>query len=590
MMADPEVRYYSDSIRNYMVLSCGSMLEEAGYPVHMLESNDIPGILPVSVRTIEQETLLYFDITAKISLANLYDAVIPSETVLAVLHSLLRLQQSLADYLLDARNVFYSPQYVYCDLGRETFSFVYGPGEADTGTSPFAPLMDYLADHADPADQAVTELCYRLATLAARPEFILREEMLCGVIPENEPGPLPWEEPEDDPAAEEDFEASVRPGDGRDGREAPGRMSDGMRDRTSGRTSDRISEHLSDRIPGRMPERTPRDVLLREAFVQFGDPEPEEQDAASGRQADTAAAPRRNPGPGESLRRKIWISFLVGAASVLCAGSLFILYLFLPLNSRQQFAVIGTMAVSLVTAVIAGALGVRYAYADKPEPEAEEARDVPASSEFLKEPGGEEPGRKTKVFASAQRSRGIYDNPPKEEYSAYPAERYSEERYPEERVPKDRNPEEQYPAERPGKAEASRPERERPARTRLDEPVRSSGRPSAGTGGSLPAGGTPAGKLYGTGSARGKRIDLAELPQTVGSLPGFATYLIQDDSVGQIHARIERTAGGRLRITDLNSPGGTYVNGERLKPNSTEEIYPQDEIRFGRMEFLYRVV
>ncbi len=540
-MQEADVRYYSDSIRSYMVLPCGNMLEEAGYPVHMLESNDIPGILPVSVRTIEQETLLYFDITAKVSLANLYSGTIPPETALAVLKSLIRLQHSLSDYLLDVRMVLYSPEFVYCDLDREEFSFAYGPGNTEREGSPYAPLMDFLADHADTTDRTMTELCYRLATLAMRPEFMLKEEMISCMIPDF------W-----------DFRSSET-ASGRN-RSFTGAGPGEVKSPAGGisRSSDRS------RIPGETrgpagPEDTgesmSKDALLREAFVQFGDPEPEEAvraDVEEGYSAGRVESddrfnerPRRGrravPLSESGLRRRIWISFLIGASSVIGAGALFILYLLLPLNAAQQFATIGAMAVCLIAAVAAGAVGVRYAFAEPPAQEEKAPEDVPASPEFIREEP-EPSGGRGRVFGDSLR-----------EDRTRTSGSYAADRYPEEWLKRDPEPVKEAAEEKDG--------------------------------------GTPwQGKLYGTGFARGRRIDLASLPQTVGSLPGFASYVIKDDSVGQIHARIERTDGGKLKITDLNSPTGTFINGERLKPNSTEELYPQDEIRFGRMEFCYRVV
>ncbi len=564
-MQEADVRYYSDSIRSYMVLPCGNMLEEAGYPVHMLESNDIPGILPVSVRTIEQETLLYFDITAKVSLANLYGGTIPPETALAVLKSLIRLQHSLSDYLLDVRLVLYSPEFVYCDLDREEFSFAYGPGDAEREGSPYAPLMDFLADHADTSDRTMTELCYRLATLAMRPEFMLREEMISCMIPDF------W-----DGRSEEASSGRNRSfaGAGAGAANSPA----GSVNRSSG--GNRMSgETFGTGGPEEGEERMSKDALLREAYVQFGDPEPEEPSRADGEEGGSAGRvesddrfnerPRRGrravPLSESSLRRRIWISFLIGASSVIGAGALFILYLLLPLNAAQQFAAIGAMAVCLIAAVAAGAVGVRYAFIDPPAPEEKAPEDVPASPEFIREEEPEPSGGRGRVFGvsggrdSGERSAFSSFREGGESFDSYRGERtrtagsYAADRYPEEWLKRDPEPVKEAAEEKNGSA----PEQ---------------------------------GKLYGTGFARGRRIDLASLPQTVGSLPGFASYVIKDDSVGQIHARIERTDGGKLKVTDLNSPTGTFINGERLKPNSTEELYPQDEIRFGRMEFCYRVV
>ncbi len=94
-------------------------------------------------------------------------------------------------------------------------------------------------------------------------------------------------------------------------------------------------------------------------------------------------------------------------------------------------------------------------------------------------------------------------------------------------------------------------------------------------------------KLYGTGAARGFQIDLRDLPCTVGKLPEFSDCVLDDPSVSRLHARLMKDRDG-IRITDLNSLNGTFLNGRRLDPNESQIIRPGDEIRFGTLEFRYR--
>lgn len=41
-------------------------------------------------------------------------------------------------------------------------------------------------------------------------------------------------------------------------------------------------------------------------------------------------------------------------------------------------------------------------------------------------------------------------------------------------------------------------------------------------------------------------------------------------------------------MTDLNSTNGTFKNGLRLTPNTSEILEPGDEIRLGKLKFVYR--
>jgi len=59
---------------------------------------------------------------------------------------------------------------------------------------------------------------------------------------------------------------------------------------------------------------------------------------------------------------------------------------------------------------------------------------------------------------------------------------------------------------------------------------------------------------------------------------------IPDPSVGQPHARL-LTAGPRLGLEDLGSPGGTFIDGARLLPeHGPRDITETRVIRFGTVE------
>lgn len=94
-------------------------------------------------------------------------------------------------------------------------------------------------------------------------------------------------------------------------------------------------------------------------------------------------------------------------------------------------------------------------------------------------------------------------------------------------------------------------------------------------------------KLYGVDRKNKYHIDLEMLPLTVGKLAGMVDMIIDEQSISRMHARFSRS-GSRIYITDLNSTNGTFRNGMRLEPNTSELIEPGDEIRLGKLKFIYR--
>ena len=94
------------------------------------------------------------------------------------------------------------------------------------------------------------------------------------------------------------------------------------------------------------------------------------------------------------------------------------------------------------------------------------------------------------------------------------------------------------------------------------------------------------GRLY--GAERGNRIDLKNLPVTIGKAQAYADVILDDPSVSRVHARIYRGENGGIEIRDLDSTNGTWINGVKLSPNERRRVQRGDEVKFGNLEYEYR--
>ena len=74
---------------------------------------------------------------------------------------------------------------------------------------------------------------------------------------------------------------------------------------------------------------------------------------------------------------------------------------------------------------------------------------------------------------------------------------------------------------------------------------------------------------------------------SIGKQKGEADFVINDDSVSRLHARIY-TENNIVYLEDLNSTNGTFKNGLRLQPYEKRRLEEGDEIRLGKLLFVYR--
>lgn len=85
---------------------------------------------------------------------------------------------------------------------------------------------------------------------------------------------------------------------------------------------------------------------------------------------------------------------------------------------------------------------------------------------------------------------------------------------------------------------------------------------------------------------RGEDVELTKFPFYVGSLAGYADYVIENDTVSRFHAKFVKE-GEDVFLVDLNSTNGTKVNGRMLGIQEKTELFSGDKIAFAEEEYFY---
>ncbi|MCI9336354.1 MAG: FHA domain-containing protein [Lachnospiraceae bacterium] len=89
---------------------------------------------------------------------------------------------------------------------------------------------------------------------------------------------------------------------------------------------------------------------------------------------------------------------------------------------------------------------------------------------------------------------------------------------------------------------------------------------------------TPEGRLF---------LSLEQASLTIGKKKGEVDLVLQDSSVSRLHARITRE-GESIYLEDLNSTNGTFQNDKRMHPYEKKKLEEGDEIKFGKVVFIFR--
>ncbi|MBD5527011.1 MAG: FHA domain-containing protein [Lachnospiraceae bacterium] len=156
-----ETEYVRNLNCNYERVRLEEKPKENRYQYCILNRGGIRFLLPCSLRYIDGDAFLYYDISSTQSIVQLFEGKsIGREWMRDFLWGMERMQQELGRYLLEDRNVIWSPEHIYQDLEKNDFFFMYIPYCGRNRG--FKTLLDFWVEHIDYEDEALVEFVYGL--------------------------------------------------------------------------------------------------------------------------------------------------------------------------------------------------------------------------------------------------------------------------------------------------------------------------------------------------------------------------------------------------------------------------------------------
>ena len=135
--------------------------EEKRYQYCILSRGGIKGLLASSLRYINGQAYLYYDISSKQNIVQLYSAKpLTRQWLKDFLWSFRRIREELSRFLLDEQHILWFPREIFRDLESDGFFFLYVPYyKEDNG---FRKLLEFMVEHVDYDDEELVECVYRM--------------------------------------------------------------------------------------------------------------------------------------------------------------------------------------------------------------------------------------------------------------------------------------------------------------------------------------------------------------------------------------------------------------------------------------------
>lgn len=158
-----EVTFRREDNKNYLKISFVEQEHLSEYPVKMLSNNNIPGLLNIQERIIDNKTEYYYDIKTYKSVVTLYekhDMKVPE--AVKILQCLDRSIRGLDEYFLERDKILLNPRCIMIDTEADKAYFAYIPGKKEMFESELRKLIEFMLEHMEHSDRNMTIRFYEV--------------------------------------------------------------------------------------------------------------------------------------------------------------------------------------------------------------------------------------------------------------------------------------------------------------------------------------------------------------------------------------------------------------------------------------------
>jgi len=168
-----EVIIKSEFDRSYLLIEQSEW--DSGYKLEMITQNKIPGLLECRIRYIEDKMFCAYDITSKKSLEQEYtDKRMQFDNLVELFYGIHRNMRQGNEYLLEYKDFWLYPQYIFKELETEEIFCLYHPQnteELHIGQEKYRALADFILDKIDHKDEHAVNIAYHFYKLSKEDFF-----------------------------------------------------------------------------------------------------------------------------------------------------------------------------------------------------------------------------------------------------------------------------------------------------------------------------------------------------------------------------------------------------------------------------------
>lgn len=149
-------------------------IEDSYYGLKMILNNEIPNLLKMDIRVLDNMKYYYYNITGKHAISLLCEKEqLKREQLTMIISGILKGIEKAGEYLLSEDDFVINPEYIYLDLLQKRVYLCYMAGYQQNIRKQLSQLMEYLMDKVDYKEESAVLLSYSLYKISKNKDCTL---------------------------------------------------------------------------------------------------------------------------------------------------------------------------------------------------------------------------------------------------------------------------------------------------------------------------------------------------------------------------------------------------------------------------------
>ena len=174
-----EISYRKDGSCNSLIIK-ELDIDENDYKFQMVINNNIDGLIPLSIKTINNKPEIHYKITSMISMESMYaKKQISGKDIYKLVRSINELSEKMKEYLLNINNIMFHTEFIYLKRQEESYQFCYCPEKTENFQESLREFFDKLLEYINHNDKKAVLIAYGIQQITLGDDFTIQDLMDC---------------------------------------------------------------------------------------------------------------------------------------------------------------------------------------------------------------------------------------------------------------------------------------------------------------------------------------------------------------------------------------------------------------------------